>query len=188
MKHLDQLVGTSHHLDMPVWNSEDLLGCIKHLVNIDNSWFPDMDEPGQFYVRMNHISTDERLGVTTPFKTKLVAILNPTTLKHKNLAVKCSVGVNKNWPLGHGQYTCSGNIGPLMPTVADAKENGFNDVLWLLDDFVQEMTVFNIFFVVKNRYGTMKLYTPMDNGCIMSGVTRQSIIDMKEQIATESGM
>jgi branched-chain amino acid aminotransferase len=147
-----------------------------------------MEDPGQLYVRMNHFSTDPALGVKTPFSTKLVAMLNPTTLRHLNISVKCSDGVNKNWPLGHGQYTCSGNIGPLMPTVIDAKNNGFSDVLWLLDDFVQEMTVYNVFFVVKNRYGTLKLYTPMDNGCIVSGVTRQSIIDLKDKIQAESGM
>lgn len=96
--------------------------------------------------------------------------------------------MNKNWPLGHGQYTASGNIGPLLPTVSDAKQNGFNDVLWLLDDFVQELTNFNVFFVIKNRYGELKLYTPPDNGCIFNGVPRQSIIDLKDKIEQESGM
>lgn len=53
-------------------------------------------------MRMVHISTDPVMGVKTPTKTKLYLILSPTTLKHKILSVKCSDGVNKNWPLGHG--------------------------------------------------------------------------------------
>jgi len=173
---------------MPIFDSKELLNCMKHLVNVDLDWMPEMEDPGQLYVRLNHISTDKRLGVTTPMTTKLIAILNPTTLRHKNISVKCSQGVNKNWPLGHGQYTASGNIGPLLPTVSDAKQNGFNDVLWLLDDFVQELTNFNVFFVIKNRYGELKLYTPPDNGCIFNGVPRQSIIDLKDKIEQESGM
>jgi branched-chain amino acid aminotransferase len=95
------------------------------------------------------------MGVKTPHNTKLFAMLNPTTLKHKNLSVKCSDGVNKNWPLGHGQYTLAGNLGPLVPSVSEAKRNGFDDVLWLLDDDVQEMTILNVMFVLKDRYGKL---------------------------------
>ena len=82
----------------------------------------------------------------------------------------------------------SGNLGPLVPYVSEAKINGFDDVLWLLDDYVQEMTILNVFFVIKNRYGYLKLYTPLDNGCILSGMTRQSIIEMRAQIAQNTGM
>ena len=104
-------------------------------------------------MRLAHISTDPVMGVKTPHNSMIYAMLNPTTLRHKNLAVKCSHHVNKNWPLGHGQYTLSGNLGPLVPSVSDAKKNGFDDVLWLLDNFVQEMTILNVFFVLKDRYG-----------------------------------
>jgi branched-subunit amino acid aminotransferase/4-amino-4-deoxychorismate lyase len=93
-------------------------------------------------------------------------------LKNRNLAVKCSDNVYKNWPLGHGQYTVSGNLGALVPYVSEAKRNGFDDVLWLLDDFVQEMTILNVFFIIQDRYGVLNCYTPVDNGCILSGVTR----------------
>ena len=34
----------------------------------------------------------------------------------------------------------------------------------------------------------MKLYTPLDNGCILSGVTRRSIIDLAKQIEEDTGM
>lgn len=130
-----------------------MLQCIKHLVNVDQDWFPNDDYPGQLYARMCHISTDKMLGVRTPTTTTLYTILNPTVFKSKNLAVKCSEDVHKNWPLGHGQYTISGNLGALVPYVSAAKKNGFDDVLWLLDDFVQEMTVLNVFFILQDRYG-----------------------------------
>lgn len=161
---------------------------MKELVKIDKDWFPQLNDPGQFYMRMAHISTDPIMGVKTPAKTKIFAMLNPTTLKNKTLAVKCSDGVNKNWPLGHGQYTLSGNLGPLVPYVSDAKANGFDDVLWLLDDYVQELTILNIFFIVVNRYGQYELITPVDNGCIVAGGTRNSILELANQIFEETGM
>merc|ERR1712130_840221 len=89
---------------------------------------------------------------------------------------------NKNWPLGHGQYRLSGNLGPLVPSVTDAKLNGFDDVLWLLDDYIKEMTILNVFVLQMSRYGHMELLTPPDDGCILNGVTRQTILDMKNDI------
>jgi hypothetical protein len=103
---------------MPVFDPEELLGCLKKLVTLDQSWFPDMDElVTQLYVRIAHISTDEVLGVRTPRKTKLYAIINPTTLKPKTLKLKCATDVFKNWPLGHGSFRVSSNFGPLVPTL-----------------------------------------------------------------------
>ena len=176
---------SSYHIDLPLFEPKELLHSIKHLIKIDKSWFPNLDDPGQLYLRMNHFSTDPLLGVKTPTKSKIVAILSPTTLKAKNLAVKCSVDVFKNWPLGHGQYTISGNLGALVPYVSDAKANGFDDYLWLLDDYVQEMTVLNVFFVMINRYGQLELATSMDNGCILPNTIRNTILDMKDKIEAE---
>jgi len=63
-----------------------------------------------------------------------MAMINPVKLSQRPISVKASRDTNKNWPLGHAQYRVSGNLGPLIPSVADAKMNGFDDVLWLLDD------------------------------------------------------
>ena len=140
------------------------------------------------YVRFAHISTEPVMGVKTPAQTKLFAIMNPNSLKQKSLSVKCSVGVHKNWPLGHGQYTLAGNLGPLVPYVSDAKQNGFDDVLWLLDDFVMEITILNTFFVIQGRYGGIHLVTSVDNGCILPGVIRSSILELKDKIKQDTGM
>jgi branched-subunit amino acid aminotransferase/4-amino-4-deoxychorismate lyase len=118
-------------------------------------WFPYLghDTPSQLYLRLAHISTDEVLGVRTAKRTKIFGILNPTTLRPKTLRLKCATDVFKNWPLGHGSFRVASNFGPLSPTIQDAKKNGFDDVLWTLDGFVKEMTVINVFAVIKSRYG-----------------------------------
>ena len=89
---------------MPKFSTEELFKCIGELVKLDQSWFPDNNniDPSQLYVRLAHISTDDTLGVKTPKHTKIYAILNPTTLKNRDLKVKCAHDVFKNWPLGHG--------------------------------------------------------------------------------------
>ena len=136
---------------------------------------------------MVHLATDKTLGVRTPHATKILVMLNPVMLKQKPISLKCSYNVNKNWPLGHGQYRVSGNLGPLMPSVTDAKMNGFDDVLWLLDDYIKEMTILNVFMLQQSRYGHLELLTPPDDGCILNGVTRQTILDMSDEIESRLG-
>ena len=121
---------------------------------------------------MVHFSTDKTLGVRTSHATKLLVMLNPISLKQKPITLKCSTSINKNWPLGHGDQRLAGNLGPLVPVVTDAKNNGFDDVLWLLDDYIKEMTILNVFVLQMSRYGHLELLTPPDDGCILNGVTR----------------
>jgi branched-chain amino acid aminotransferase len=70
----------------------------------------------------------------------------------------------------------------------DAKANGFDDVLWLLDDYVKEMTVLNVFTYWKSRYGKLELVTPPNDGCIFNGTVRQSIIELADEIEREKGV
>ena len=79
------------------------------------------------------------------------------------------------------------NFGPLVPTITDAKNNGFDDVLWTLDGFIKEMTVINVFAVIKSRYGNLELVTPPNDGCIFNGSVRQSILQLAEEIERDTG-
>jgi branched-chain amino acid aminotransferase len=172
---------------MPAFDTTELLECLKKLVIIDKDWFPELADPSQLYLRLAHISTDEVLGVRTARRTKIFAIVNPTTLKPKTLRLKCTTDVFKNWPLGHGNFRIASNFGPLVPTITDAKNNGFDDVLWTLDGFVKEMTVINVFAVIKSRYGVVELITPPNDGCIFNGSVRKSIIELASEIERETG-
>jgi branched-chain amino acid aminotransferase len=183
-------VDASDHLDMPTFDPPDLLHCLKKLVQIDQEWFPYLgpNSPSQLYLRLAHISTDEVLGVRTARKTKVYGIMNPTTLKPKTLRLKCASNVFKNWPLGHGSFRVASNFGPLVPTITDAKNNGFDDVLWTLDGFIKEMTYINVFAVIKSRFGQVELITPPNDGCIFNGSVRKSILELREEIEREVGV
>lgn len=131
---------------MPSFDKQELLECLKPLMQLDREWIDHYDEPDQFYTRLLHISTDKTLGVRTPQFTKIIGLLNPIQVKSKPISLKCSSQA-KNWPLGHGSFRISGNMGPLVPYVSDAKSNGFDDVLWLMDDYIKECTVLNVFII-----------------------------------------
>lgn len=187
--HLKSFYDANDHLDMPLFDIKELGECIKELVRQDVEWFPTLPgKDSQLYVRLNQISTDPTLGIKSPKFTKLYAIISPTTYKTKSLKVKCAHDVYKNWPLGHGQFRISGNMGALVAQIFDAKNNGFDDVLWLLDDNIKEMTVINVFALIKSRYGNYELITPSNDGCIFNGTIRQSVIDLKEELAREKNV
>ena len=40
----------------------------------------------------------------------------------------------------------------------------------------------NVFILQQSRYGWLELVTPSADTCILNGVTRQTLIDMKDQI------
>lgn len=167
---------------MPAFDGNELLDCIKELVKLDKQWITNEEEDAQFYTRMVHFSTDKTLGVRPPVNTKMITMLNPVLLKVKPVSLKCSVNTNKTWPLGHGAFSLGGNLGPLIPNVADAKANGFDDVLWLLDDYITEMTILNVFVFVQSRYGNYELITSPNDGTILNSVNRQTIIDLTSEI------
>jgi branched-chain amino acid aminotransferase len=79
-------------------------------------------------------------------------------------------------------------MGPLIPSVWDAKSNGFDDVLWLLDDYVKECTVLNVFILQQSRFGHMELVTPPDDSTIINGMMRKTILEMREHIEKTYGV
>ena len=139
-------------------------------------------------MRLAHFSTDEVLGVKSPSRSKVIAFVNPCTIKAKSRKLKCSKDVIKNWAMGHGAYQISGNFGPLIPSVTDAKNNGFDDVLWLLDDYIEELTTMNVFFYLQNRHGEKELVTPKQDGTLFNGVHRLSILQLADQILKEKNV
>ena len=78
---LQMFLESSEHLDMPTFNTNELMDCIKQLVILDKEWMGTHDERNQFYTRMVHFSTDETLGAHTSHATKLLVMLNPLMLK-----------------------------------------------------------------------------------------------------------
>ena len=72
---------SSEHLDMPLFDTNELMKCINQLVVLDKEWMSAHDELDQFYTRMVHFSTDKTLGVRTSHATKLLVMINPLMLK-----------------------------------------------------------------------------------------------------------
>jgi len=142
MELLDHFLESTTHLDMPAFDTQELCNTIQKFALLEKGWLDGNGLTDHLFLRMNHFSTDKTLGVRSPAETKIIVIATPVVEKKgkKQFSLKCSTDVKKNWPLGHGKFRISGNFGPILPTITDARDNGFDDVLWLLDDYVKEMS------------------------------------------------
>lgn len=106
------------------------------------------------------------------------AFAQPTGLK----LLASQEGV-RAWPGGFGYAKLGANYGPSMMASAEARERGYDQVLWLLDGLVTESGASNFFVVWKTKEeGKLQLITaPLDGKIILDGVTRRSILQLARE-------
>jgi branched-chain amino acid aminotransferase len=87
-------------------------------------------------------------------------------------------------PGGVGYAKAAGNYGAAMHATAEAKKNGYDQVLWtdaFEHKYVQECGTMNVFFVIGNKAITPNL----GSGTILAGVTRNSVMVLLEEMGVE---
>jgi len=73
------------------------------------------------------------------------------------------------------------NYAPTIQPAQLASKRGFQQILWLLDDYVTEVGTMNLFCFWINAKGEKELITAPLDGTILPGVTRSSILDLARQ-------
>jgi branched-chain amino acid aminotransferase len=84
-------------------------------------------------------------------------------------------------PGGVGFAKAAGNYGAAMLATAEAKKKGYDQVLWMdaaEHKYVQECGTMNVFFIKGNTAITPGL----EDGTILNGVTRQSVITILQEM------
>ncbi len=164
------------YLDLPPFDKNELIDCVKKLVQLDSHWIPNDDH--YLYLRLNHFSMDPTLGVKAAHNTMITGILNPVMFSEHSLRSKCAFRVHRNWPLGHASMRLAGNFGPVLPSLKRIRSNGFNSCIWMVDDYMKELTTMNIFVLHKSRHGVLELITPPADGTVYNGTMRKSILSI----------
>ncbi|TXI81622.1 MAG: branched chain amino acid aminotransferase, partial [Crocinitomicaceae bacterium] len=128
------------------------------------------------YIRPFMFSSDEMIGVRPSENYKFMIILSPTGPYY---AAPMRIYVEEQYvravPGGVGYAKAAGNYGAAMYATAQAKLKGYDQVLWtdaLEHKYVQECGTMNVFFIIGNKAITPNL----DEGTILAGVTRDSVI------------
>ena len=170
---------SNKRLVIPELPEEDFVEAIKAVVDVDRDWIPT--DPGtSLYIRPFIIATDEFLGVA-PSKTYLfIVILSPSGAYYESGLEPVGIWIEDEYVRavkgGMGYTKTGGNYAASLIAQVKAHDDGYSQVLWLDGverKYIEEVGAMNIMFKING-----KVVTPMLNGSILPGVTRDSILQV----------
>ena len=170
---------SNKRLVIPELPEEDFVEAVKAVVDVDRDWIPT--DPGtSLYIRPFIIATDEFLGVA-PSKTYLfIVILSPSGAYYESGLEPVGIWIEDEYVRavkgGMGFTKTGGNYAASLIAQVKAHDDGYSQVLWLDGverKYIEEVGAMNSMFKING-----KVVTPMLNGSILPGVTRDSIIQV----------
>ncbi len=178
-KNIERANRTNERLCIPEVPEDDFLNAIETLVKVDEAWIPHK-EGTSLYIRPFIIATDPFLGVRPSNTYMLIIILSPVGAYYPEGLDPVKIWIEDEYVRavkgGIGEAKTGGNYVASMKAQVKAHEEGYSQVLWLDGverKYIEEVGAMNIFFKIK---GTV--VTPMLNGSILPGVTRDSVINL----------
>jgi branched-chain amino acid aminotransferase len=168
---------SARRMAMPEVPEEIFMDGLKQLIDLDKDWIP-ADEGTSLYIRPFMIATDEFIGVKTAEKFTFLIITSPAGPYYsKPVSIYVQDKYVRAFPGGTGYIKSAGNYGVCMYPTQQIKDMGYDQVLWtdgFEHKYVQEIGTMNVFFVIGDKAVTPDL----DQGTILAGVTRDSIITL----------
>jgi branched-chain amino acid aminotransferase len=172
---------SAERMQMPAVPEELFMEGMRRLIELDKNWIPSKEDHS-LYIRPFMFSSDEVIGVKPSDNYKFMIILSPTgpyysapmRIYVEEQYVRAAKG-------GVGYAKAAGNYGAAMLATAEAKKQGYDQVLWMdaaEHKYVQECGTMNVFFIIGNTAVTPDL----EDGTILEGVTRQSTITLLKEM------
>ena len=172
---------SAERMQMPAVPEELFMDGMRQLIDLDKNWIPSKEDHS-LYIRPFMFSSDELIGVRPSESYKFMIILSPTGPYY---SAPMRIYVEEKYvravPGGIGYVKAAGNYGASMYATAEAKKKGYDQVLWMdayEHKYVQECGTMNVFFIIDNTAITPDL----NDGTILDGVTRQSVITLLKEM------
>lgn len=185
-ENLKRLNRSGQRLCMPALDEEFVLNALVELLKIEKSWVPGA--PGtSLYIRPTIIATDPYIGLRASHTYRFFIILSPVGAYYPEGFNPVKIWVTSQYVRavrgGVGEAKTAGNYAASLYATELAHKEGYTQVMWLDGvelKYVEEVGSMNIFFKLGDE-----LVTPMLNGSILSGVTRDSVIRLAESWGTK---
>lgn len=166
---------SAQRMNMPEVPEDIFIEGMRRLIEIDKNWIPAKKDHS-LYIRPFMFSNDGVLGVRPSEKYKFLIILSPTGAYFpKPMKILVEEKYTRAAPGGVGFSKNAGNYGGSMLAATEAQKQGYDQVLWT-DAFehkwLQEVGMMNVFFIINN----IAITPSLDEGTILNGVTRNSVI------------
>lgn len=169
-------------LCMPELPEEIFLEAIKQLVKHEENWIPTA-EGSSLYIRPFIFGSENFLGVRPANNYKFIVILSPVGAYYPEGINPVKIYVEDTYSRaskgGTGDIKCGGNYAASIIAQEKAHKLGYTQVLWLDSvekKYVEEVGTMNVFFNIDDT-----IYTPMLNGTILPGITRDSCIELLKE-------
>jgi branched-chain amino acid aminotransferase len=178
-KNIQRANKTNRRICIPEIPEEDFLQAIQAVVKMDEAWIPT--KPGtSLYIRPFIIATDPFLGVRPADTYLFMVILSPVGAYYPEGLNPVKIWIEDEYVRavkgGIGEAKTGANYVASLRSQVKAHDEGYSQVLWLDGverKYIEEVGAMNIFFKIN---GT--IVTPMLNGSILPGVTRDSVINL----------
>ncbi|MBU8878451.1 branched-chain amino acid aminotransferase [Bacillus sp. FJAT-29790] len=178
-KNMERLNRSTARLCMPQMDEEFALNALKKLLIVDREWVPTV-EGTSLYIRPFMISTEPYLGVAPSHSYQFIIILSPVGAYYKEGINPVKIAVEQEFVRavagGTGNAKTAGNYAGSLKAQEEASLAGYSQVLWLdgkEKKYIEEVGSMNVFFKINGE-----VVTPILNGSILEGVTRDSIIQL----------
>ncbi|MDD2568032.1 MAG: branched-chain amino acid aminotransferase [Clostridia bacterium] len=171
---------SNQRLCMPEIPVEDFVDAVKALVKYEDSWIPTLPETS-LYIRPFVFATEAGVGVHPANSYKFIIITTPVGAYYPEGVNPIKIYVEDEYvravPGGTGFTKCGGNYAASIRSQKNAADMGYTQVLWLDGrerKYIEEVGTMNVMFKMNGE-----IYTaPLDEGSILPGVTRDSIIHL----------
>jgi branched-chain amino acid aminotransferase len=178
-KNIQRMNRSNERLSVPELDVELTIDALKQLIAVDQDWIPTA--PGtSLYIRPFVIATQPALGVAPSTHYQFIIIMSPVGAYYTEGVNPVKIFVESEYVRsvkgGVGEAKTAGNYAAGLKAQEIAKAKGYSQVLWLDGvhrKYIEEVGSMNVFFKIN---GTV--HTPMLNGSILDGVTRNSIIQL----------
>ena len=186
IENIRRLNRSAERLCLPQIPEDLAMEVLTTFVKHEQDWTPSADGTS-LYLRPFLFGNDESLGVhavdnatymiiASPVGSYYKEGINPVKIMIEDEDVRAVRG-------GTGYAKCGGNYAASNRAGERAAQQGYSQVLWLDGverKYIEEVGAMNIFFKIDG-----KIVTPMLNGSILPGVTRNSVIALCKKMGYE---
>jgi branched-chain amino acid aminotransferase len=174
--HIERINRSAVRMAMQPIPDEIFMNALNYLLDIDRAWIPE-SEGSALYIRPHMFAIDATLGVKASDNYRFVIMTSPVGPYYpKPIRLLVSEKYVRAFPGGVGFAKAAGNYGATLAPAAQAKEKGFDQILWLDGiefKYLQECGTMNIMCVIGDT-----VVTPNLTDTILAGITRDSILHL----------
>jgi len=178
---------SADRLSIPQFDEELAMEGLKKLLEVEKDWVPH-NVGTSLYIRPTIIATDAMLGVHAAHHYLFFIILSPVGAYYAQGLAPVGIYVEDTYVRavrgGFGFAKTAGNYAASIKAGEVAAKKGYAQVLWLdgvEQKYVEEVGAMNMMFKING-----KIITPMLNGSILAGITRDSVLKLAAHMGIET--